>query len=551
MGNSERNSVIINETSKLVNDFASLYLSEKLSDIILIVDNKRIFAHKVILAARSFYFENLLYEDGQEIEQTELTISLNTSTDSFLDVLKFLYTGTITITPSNLDPTLDLIGLAHQCTLTDLEVAIGQKIKPLLSHNNICSVLNTANLYNLVELRNACHVFMDQQASEILNNDCFKHLSQNSLIKLLERDTFFAPEIEIFERVAQWCQVNVHAADLVVKCVRLSWLSVVEIVSKVWISKLVGCEDLLQAIAEIVDVKPKETTCRAKLLLEVNVATPEHKATVITGARTEHLLNGNRNVNNWTVTTNGDKTGLVIKFGFPFVINHIRMCLYDGDLRIFRYYVEVSLDQKKWKKVIDYSEIACRSYQHLYFGKEIVQYVKVVGTYSSLNEAFHLIFFEAYYKENIPRVVNGIVCPTSNVATAEKKAVVVEGTNGAALLDGVTTNYGSFTYHVIGAGSIVIQLAQPFIISSIKLKLWDQDGRFYKYYVETSVNKTEWTIAADHRNEENKSWQVLRFSERPISFIRITGTGASSEAGNGFHLLHLECPTSDEKTTYK
>ena len=88
---------------------------------------------------------------------------------------------------------------------------------------------------------------------------------QNSLIKLLERDTFFAPEIEIFERVAQWCQVNVHAADLVVKCVRLSWLSVVEIVSKVWISKLVGCEDLLQAIAEIVDVKPKETTCRAKL----------------------------------------------------------------------------------------------------------------------------------------------------------------------------------------------------------------------------------------------------------------------------------------------
>ena len=64
------------------------------------------------------------------------------------------------------------------------------------------------------------------------------------------------------------------------------------------------------------------------------------------------------------------------------------------NFRIFRYYVEVSLDQKKWKKVIDYSEIACRSYQHLYFGKEIVQYVKVVGTYSSLNEVWALIIID-------------------------------------------------------------------------------------------------------------------------------------------------------------
>ena len=94
---------------------------------------------------------------------------------------------------------------------------------------------------------------------------CFlTFLLQKSLIKLLERDSFFAPEIEIFESVAQWCQVNVHDADLVVKCVRLSWLSVVEIVSIVWPSKLVRCEDLLQAIAEIVDVKPNETNCRGK-----------------------------------------------------------------------------------------------------------------------------------------------------------------------------------------------------------------------------------------------------------------------------------------------
>ena len=88
---------------------------------------------------------------------------------------------------------------------------------------------------------------------------------QKSLIKLLERDTFFAPEIDIFKSVAQWSRNNNNTSGLVVKCVRLSWLSVVDIVSTVWPSKLVDCEDLLQAIAEIVDVKPKVSNCRAKL----------------------------------------------------------------------------------------------------------------------------------------------------------------------------------------------------------------------------------------------------------------------------------------------
>ncbi|KAJ3659679.1 hypothetical protein Zmor_011354 [Zophobas morio] len=379
MDNTENECVIIDEKSELVKDIALLYRTKKCSDIDLIINKERILAHKVILAARSSYFEKLLYKYGKEIEQKELTICLNTSTDYFREIIKFIYTGVITINLSNLDTALDLLDLAHQCGLTDVETIIGQKLKSLLNDKNIIPILNIANLYDLIELRDACHAFIDPKASEILEQESFKKLSQKSLIKLLERDSFFAPEIEIFESIAQWCQANIHDADLVVKCVRLSWLTVEEIVSIVWPSKLVACEDLLQAIAEIVEVKPKQ-------ILEVNVATPEYNATVIAGDNTKHVLNGNRDVNKYTTTLNGDTTGLIIKLGFPAVINHIRMCLYDGNLRTFRYYVEVSTDQKEWKKVIDYSNFGCRSYQHLYFEKEVVQYVKVVGTYSSLNE---------------------------------------------------------------------------------------------------------------------------------------------------------------------
>jgi BTB/POZ domain-containing protein 9 len=95
-------------------------------------------------------------------------------------------------------------------------------------------------------------------------------LLQKSLIKLLQRDTFFAPEIEIFKSVSKWCKVNDDVDGLVMRSVRLSWLTVVDIVSIVWPSKLVENEDLLGAIAEIVGVRPKTSVCRAKKCMKKN-----------------------------------------------------------------------------------------------------------------------------------------------------------------------------------------------------------------------------------------------------------------------------------------
>jgi BTB/POZ domain-containing protein 9 len=95
-------------------------------------------------------------------------------------------------------------------------------------------------------------------------------LLQKSLIKLLQRDTFFAPEIEIFKSVSKWCKINDDVDGLVMRSVRLSWLTVVDIVSIVWPSKLVENKDLLGAIAEIVGVRPKTSVCRAKKCTKKN-----------------------------------------------------------------------------------------------------------------------------------------------------------------------------------------------------------------------------------------------------------------------------------------
>jgi hypothetical protein len=82
------------------------------------------------------------------------------------------------------------------------------------------------------------------------------------------------------------------------------------------------------------------------------------------------------------------------------------------------------------------------------------------------------------------------------------------------------------------------------MLSSMKLLLWDRDGRSYRYFIETSVDKSNWKIAADRRNEDCKSWQTLQFDLRPVVYIRITGTH------NTANMVSFKCLTLADKLFY-
>lgn len=63
--------------------------------------------------------------------------------------------------------------------------------------------------------------------------------------------------------------------------------------------------------------------------------------------------------------------------------------------------------------------------------------------------------------------------PAENVATIALSASVIEGVSRSrnALLNGDTRNYdwdSGYTCHQLGSGAIVIQLAQPYAIGSLR-----------------------------------------------------------------------------------
>lgn len=114
-----------------------------------------------------------------------------------------------------------------------------------------------------------------------------------------------------------------------------------------------------------------------------NVATQLHGAQVLQGEMRAALLDGDaqgydmeRGFTRHPIDEGA--AGIVVRLGAPCIANHLRLLLWDRDSRAYSYYVEVSVDQRDWLRVVDHSRFLCRSWQRLYFPARVIQYIHIV-----------------------------------------------------------------------------------------------------------------------------------------------------------------------------
>ncbi|XP_014103739.2 BTB/POZ domain-containing protein 9 [Bactrocera oleae] len=538
-------------TERFSEQMAQLCMNDDYSDVTFIVENQRLPAHRVILAARSEYFRALLFGGLCESRQSEIEMQI--PVEAFKALLKYIYSGHMPLAQMDEDNILDTLGLANQYGFSELEHAISQYLRQYLALNNVCAILDAARLYNLDKLTEVCLTFMDRNATVLLQHESFRALSMESLKEVLRRDSFFAPEVDIFLAVWEWCKNHTNInIDSVVSYVRLPLMKLEDLLQVVRPSGILDADKLLDAIQE--QTTSKYLPYRAALWPEENVATSKFHSRTTLGECRAALLDGDFTSydmeKGYTRHCIGDNIegGITVELGTICIINHIKLLLWDRDNRSYSYYIEVSANSTNWDRVIDYSQYYCRSWQFLYFSARPVRYIKLVGTHNTVNKVFHVVGLEAMYTASLPKVINGIVAPTANVARTDVSAIVVDGVSRTrnALLNGDYVNYdwdSGYTCHQLGSGEIVVRLGQPYIIGSMRLLLWDCDDRTYSFYIETSVNQKDWHMIVDKRNEQVRSWQNFSFTPRPIVFIRIVGT--RNTANEIFHCVHLECPSQD------
>ena len=185
-----------------------------------------------------------------KLEEIELR---DTQLQPFRHLLRYIYTGQMSLSSQKDEMILEILGLAHQYGFIDLETSISDYLRlTLLDIRNVSLIYDTASLYQLENLVNACCSFMDRNASDVikhesltskLSNNRFsidhRHqksdgseqqyfkpflsyisaLTANSFQAVISRDSFCAPEVDIFLAALNWVRANPDATTEARGCI--------------------------------------------------------------------------------------------------------------------------------------------------------------------------------------------------------------------------------------------------------------------------------------------------------------------------------------------
>ncbi|XP_053401205.1 uncharacterized protein LOC123549560 [Mercenaria mercenaria] len=156
-------------------------------------------AHKIVLAARSPVFQAMFFgpcADGKD------EVKLNdVEKDSFLSVLRYIYSDTVTLTEENVTA---VINLAHCYQVSSLVQYCADYLATSITPDNACEILTTAMLFQISSLKGTCCSFIDDHAQQVLKSEGFLNLSEECLLLILRGDTFYAEEQEILETAEKW-----------------------------------------------------------------------------------------------------------------------------------------------------------------------------------------------------------------------------------------------------------------------------------------------------------------------------------------------------------
>ena len=93
---------------------------------------------------------------------------------------------------------------------------------------------------------------------------------------------------------------------------------------------------------------------------------------------------------------------MTITLNQVYTIDRIRILLWDLDNRYYRYYVQTSTDNSIWTTVIDRTSGQWQSWQDVTFAPINVKYIRIVGTFNSVNTDYNIVELEAYSSSLTP-----------------------------------------------------------------------------------------------------------------------------------------------------
>lgn len=258
---------ILNEMyKKSYTIFNELRSKCQLCDVALVMENRKLSAHKVILAATIPYFRGMFTLDLMEANMKEINIEeMNYETVDAL--LSFAYTGELRISTSNVQ---SLMMGANFFQMLEVVQHCADFLMTRLHPSNAISIRDFCKMMCVEKcIAEKTSDYIQKHFTAVAKECDFKKLSLEDAVELLKIDDLYVDsEEQIFQAAMDWLKFDKsrheHAAKILL-CVRLPLLSPTYLSSAVAsnsiIKKDIPCRDLIDE-AKDYHLLPE---CRASL----------------------------------------------------------------------------------------------------------------------------------------------------------------------------------------------------------------------------------------------------------------------------------------------
>ncbi|XP_058789952.1 speckle-type POZ protein-like [Phymastichus coffea] len=163
-------------------NFLSSFNDEKFSDICFVIGDKKLYAHKVILANRSDVFLELFEKKGTESQTNEVNVD-DITYEIFQEMLRFIYYGKVNDIENIAE---HLLEAASKYALTDLEYITAEYLIDHMTVDNLFQLLELGDRLNVSSLKQKALQFSVMHGEHFLNNPEFTKATDLSKHLMLE-----------------------------------------------------------------------------------------------------------------------------------------------------------------------------------------------------------------------------------------------------------------------------------------------------------------------------------------------------------------------------
>ncbi|CAH8665312.1 unnamed protein product [Schistosoma margrebowiei] len=179
--------------------------NKELCDVVLLVDGREIYTHRVVLAACSAYFRAMFTGELAESRQTEVTL-YDLDGDAVETLIDFCYTSQITVEECNVQ---NLLPAACLLQLTEIQDVCCEFLKRQLDPSNCLGIRAFADTHACRGLLRVADRFTHLNFLEVVESEEFLLLPVSHLVDILSSDDLnINSEEQVYYSVMRWMHHN-------------------------------------------------------------------------------------------------------------------------------------------------------------------------------------------------------------------------------------------------------------------------------------------------------------------------------------------------------